>query len=206
MPEENNNTQGAPEPLTAESVAEIVNTHINKFVASNKTDIAKMREKVTSLEGTLSSFQSAPAPTTTTSTEQTAADPKLSVLERKVKELEASNTAALEKAAKADRDSALNRVLSGYNFASDKARDIAYKTFSSDMKSIGDGEYAIGDQPLAEAVKSTMADLTGLLAAKNVGGSGASSGKAPALDTSQVRRGMSKDEMQALANEILKTL
>lgn len=195
-------TPAQPEPLTVEAIASIVNTEINKFVASNKTDIAKMRDQVTSFKTELDGIRTAPAKSESQTTE--ANDPKLSVLERQLKELQEQNVAAIKKAEKADADTALNKVLSQFTFASERAREIAYKTFASDMAKIGDGEYAIGDQPLAEAVKATMADLSGLLAPKNVGGSGATSGKAPAVDVSQVKRGMSKDEMQAIGNELAK--
>src|SRR4051794_7522468 len=111
MADNENNSQETP--LTAETVASIVDSRINNFVHSSKTDMAKMREQLTGLGTVLESFK--PKETAVETTSTTAADPKISVLERQIKELQASNTAAHEKAAKADRDSALNKVLGGFS-------------------------------------------------------------------------------------------
>src|SRR4051794_35012274 len=113
-------------PLTAESIATIIDSRINNFVHSQKTDIAKMREQLTGVSTALESVLKPKETATTqeaTPTPATTTDPKISVLERQIKELQATNTAALEKAARADRDSALNKVLSGFQFANETARD-----------------------------------------------------------------------------------
>jgi hypothetical protein len=205
-----NETQTETTPLTAESIASIIDSRINTFVHSSKTDLAKLKEQVgglsTAFEGLKTKETPATVETTTTATPGVTADPKISVLERQVKDLQASNEAAILKVKKADSDTALGKALSGYTFANDASRDVAFKVFSSEMKDLGDGAYAIGDQPLGDAVKTRMADLTGLIAPKNVSGTGATTGRAATLDTNEVRRGMSKDEMQTLGSSLAKLI
>jgi hypothetical protein len=210
MPEENNTqqseatTESNNNTFTAESIAAIVdqrvNEGINKFVASNKTDLAKLKQQVSTIA------ESFTKPAATEPTKDTP-DQKYSVLERQVKDLQEQNKAALEKAAKADRDAALGKVLSTYTFANETSRDIAWKVFAGEMNSIGDGQYAIGDQPFDAAIKTRMESLTGLLAPKNVGGSGASSGNNSGQFNSsfEIKPGMTREQLQAIANEALKS-
>jgi len=195
------------EPLTAEAVAKIVDSQINKFVHSSKTDLAKMKEQLTTFGSTIESLKVTPTttPTENTNTQVTAtSDPEIAVLKRTVKDLQTANQAALEKAAKADRNSALDKALAGFQFANDTSRDVAYKVFSSEMQTIGDGQYAIGDLPLADAVKARMAELPGLQAPKNIGGSGASSGRSVPAPSVDIKAGMKADEYNAIAAELAK--
>ncbi len=197
--------------MTAESVATIVDSRINNFVHSSKTDLAKLKEQVTGIHTAIEGMKTTTTPITTPAAEpgSTTAivDPKISVLERQIKDLMSANEAATARVAKADRETALQKALGGYNFANEASRDIAFKVFSSEMKDIGEGQFAIGDQPLADAVKSRMEQLTGLIAPKNVNGTGSSSGRpAPTGDANQVRKGMSKDELQTLASSLAKQI
>jgi len=202
MADNENNTQATP--LTAEDIAKIVDGRINNFVHSSKTDIAKLREQVGSISTAIESFK--PQPTTEQKTEGTAApDPRIAVLERQIKELTASNEAATKKAELADRDTALNRALAGYQFANEASRTTAFKVFGDEMQKLEDGKYAIGDQPLEDAVKVRMGDLKGLLAPQPITGSGASKTvSTPSSGIPEIKAGMTREEMQIVANELLK--
>lgn len=191
-------TTESPAALTPEAVEAIVNSRINNFVHSQKTDIAKLKTEVSELRST----STVTAAQTTTAT-ATPDDTKMSVLERQVKELQDQNRVALEKAAAASRDNALGKALSGYQFANDAARDIAHRTFAADIKEMSDGQYAIGDQPLSDGIKARMANMEFLLTPKKIGGSGAASGNAVETDHGY-RKGMTRAEQQELVNRLSK--
>jgi hypothetical protein len=187
-------------PVTIEQVRELINQSVAGFAAKSSK---QLNEVLNPIHEQLKNFT---AQKEVVTTEQTATDPKISILERQLKELQTENQAAKEKVAKADRDSALNKALSGFTFANDTARDTAYKVFSADMQTIGDGQYAIGDQPLHEAVQERMKSLTGLIAPKAVSGSGATSGSAAQNTDLQFKPNMTMEDYQRIATEALKQL
>jgi len=188
--------------VTLEQVRELINQSVAGFAAKSGKEL---KEVLNPIHEQLKSFATKKEESETPA-QATTTDPKISVLERQLKELQAENQAAKEKVAKADRDTALNKALSGFNFANETARETAYKVFSGDMATLGDGQYAIGDQPLHDAVQARMKDLTGLIAPKAISGSGASSGSAAANTDLQIKPGMTMAELQQIANKAFKTL
>jgi hypothetical protein len=170
MPEtQETNTNQPNEGLTAEKISEMITSALTGHAAKYEKQLNKMNE---SFSGELKKL-------TTPKTESTAAegtstqDPKLAALERTIAELNEKYSAAETKAQKAEQRQALADALSTYQFASDKARDVAFKNFEMDMKRSDDGQYFIGDRDVKTAVAEGLKSLPGLLAPKPVSGSGA---------------------------------
>lgn len=197
--------------ITKEEVQELINTTVSGLAARQEREfqklIAPISEQIktfgTFIEGVSNKGTQEPQKAETTQ----AQDPKIAVLERQLNELKAANEAAQQKAAKAERDAALSRALNGYTFANDASRDTAFKVFTNEIQTTSDGQYVIGDQPLDAAVKARMNDLTGLLAPKAVGGSGANSTNttagAPGVPL-EIKPGMKPEEYNTIFQNIQK--
>ena len=200
MPEDNSNPQATPEALTAESVAQMINQALSGYAAKNEKHLNKMVEGFTTKLNELVPAKPEPKQ------ENQVQDPAVAVLQRQVAELTKSNEEAKVKAASAERENALSKVLGTYSFANEVARETAYKVFASDIKQTNDGEYVIGDQPLAEAVKSRMSALTGLLAPVAVSGSGGSSTSAPssggAITLEQIKAAKSPQALKEISERL----
>jgi hypothetical protein len=115
-------------------------------------------------------------------------DPKIAALERSIRELternrvqeeatKASNLKAQEKELKAletERQSAIRASLGDFQFASDDAREDAFRAFRDEVKRGDDGELYGGDfVPVKDFIKARMATKTHLLAPRDVTSSGA---------------------------------
>jgi hypothetical protein len=122
--------------------------------------------------------------TDTTATETGNAskrDPMVAALERQNKDLadrfralEETNRATTAKAEEKERHAAIRGSLGDFQFASDDARDDAFRSFREDVKRGEDGELYGGDMvPLRDFIKTRMAAKTHLLAAKAVDSAGA---------------------------------
>jgi hypothetical protein len=171
MPEETTN-QPAPAAVTTDQINEMISSALAGHATKYEKQINKMYE---SFNGEVKKLAT-PKPaeqTTIDGTPQQAADPKFAALERTIAELTQKHSAAEQKAMKAEQRQALADAFGTYSFASDKARDVAFKTFESEMQRSDDGKYYIGDRDVKTAVADGMKDLPGLLAPKHVGGSGA---------------------------------
>ncbi|HXS93177.1 MAG TPA: hypothetical protein VN736_01160 [Candidatus Limnocylindrales bacterium] len=155
--------------ITAEQVQQMINTAL----AGHAT---KYERQLNKLHDSFSEQLKAPTKPVEPAIQAeggNAIDPKVASLERSLAELTKAHKAAEEKAVKAEQAKILSDALSTYTFASDKAREVALKTFESQMQRSKDGEYFIADQTVKDAVAQQMKELPGLLAPKAVGSSGA---------------------------------
>jgi hypothetical protein len=108
-------------------------------------------------------------------------DPMVAALERQNKDLadrfkalEETNRATTAKAEEKERHAAIRGSLGDFQFASDDARDDAFRSFREDVKRGEDGELYGGDMvPLKDFIKTRMAAKTHLLAPKAVDSAGA---------------------------------
>jgi hypothetical protein len=195
MPEEQN-TQ--TETITVEAVSTMINNALAGYATKNEKHLNKLVEQLSGLKGD-------PKPESTQPQNQ---DPAVAVLQRQLAELTKSHEEAKTKAAKAEKDNALSKVLGTFSFANDVARDTAFKVFATDIQQTNDGEYVIGDQPLSDAVKARMTALTGLLAPVAVSGSGSgSSSTAPstsAVTLEQIKGAKGMDQLRAVADKLQK--
>lgn len=200
----------AASPLTLEMVTEIVNKSVAGLASKQEKQFGSKFQSLNELiDGLKPKETPAAATDTTTTANNTAVDPRMSVLERQLKELQEQNKVALDKAAKADRENALSAVLASTQWASESARKIAFKEFASEMKDLGNGEYAIGDQPLAEGIKSRLNDMKFLLDTRKVGGSGASvnngnesSPQAGQLTMEEIKAAKTPEQLQKISQRL----
>ena len=164
-------TTEAPVTLTAVQVNEMITTALQGHAAKYERQLNKQTELFTQQLQTVSTT---PAPVKTPDgTPAVQVDPKVAALERTVADLTKAQLAAEQKAIKAEQSAILSEALGTYSFASDRAREVAVKTFESQMARSQDGQYFIGDRAVKEAVAEQMKELPGLLAVRPVGSSGA---------------------------------
>lgn len=108
-------------------------------------------------------------------------DPQLAALERANKDLlarftaiEQENKTTKAQAEEKERHAAIRGSLGDFQFASDDARDDAFRSFREDVKRGEDGELYGGDMlPLRDFIKTRMAAKTHLLAPRAVDSAGA---------------------------------
>jgi hypothetical protein len=198
MPEEQN-TQ--TDTVTPESIQQMVNTALAGYAAKNEKHLNKIVDGFTQQ---LNEVKGDPKPEGNHNP-----DPAVAVLQRKLEELTKSHEEARIKTAKAEKDSALSKVLSTFSFANEVSRDTAFKVFAGDIQQTNDGQYVIGDQPLSEAVKARMGSLTGLLAPVAVSGSGSGSSttaqnNSGTVTLEQIRGAKGMDQLRAVAEKLQK--
>lgn len=184
-----------PEVVTTEKIQEMISTALGGHATKYERQLNKMFEKFSEQVAQFTPKTDQTAVPATPGQQQ--ADPKVAALERDFAELQKRHTAAEEKVMKAEQSQALSNALGSYSFASEKAKEVAVRTFESQMKRSENGEFFIGDRGLKDAVAEQMKELPGLLAAKNVGSSGAIGTQGSAhvgLDT-LIKPNMSKEEI-----------
>jgi hypothetical protein len=136
-------------------------------------------------------------------------DPKVRALEKQISSLTAKYEAAEKarqeserKAEEKERHAAIRSELSKFNFASDGAREAAFKIFRDDIRRGDDGSLIGGseDAPLAQFIEDAMKQHEYLLAPKPAGGAGASSGNRKGTATvslDDIKPGMTKEQEAA---------
>lgn len=138
---------------------------------------------------------------------QPKADPftatKLTEAEKRIQALEEENTRTRKAAEEKEMDAEVKSALSSFQF-NDGGKDVAYDFYRGKIKRSEEGELVIGEMSAAKYISEHVPrSLAGLLAPKQVGGSGAkaSSGKGGA-DLDKIKPGMSKEDAAEIAAAI----
>lgn len=197
--------QNTPVPVTIEMVTELVNQIVSGSAARIQkefnTTIKPLNDTLLGLNSTFEEIKQH-IPGKKEDTTKGAPDPKIGLMEKQLKELTAAREADQAKAARLEKESALNKALNTFQFANDVSRETAFKTFANDVQVTSDGVYVIGDDPLDVAVKGRMTHLSGLLAPKQVGGSGAASGVPANISTADIKTGQPIEYYREIFNKI----
>jgi hypothetical protein len=166
-----------------------VNKAINGAMKGLKNDFTKMisgQQQQAHGDGTSGQGDSNDG-TADTSATKDKPDPRYKALETRFKSLESQLTTertAREKAEAerrdARRDSVVQGVLRGFNFADDEASQDAFELHRSKLKWSEDGTLVgpDGETAAEDWIKTSMAKKSHLLAPRDVGGAGARNGKA----------------------------
>lgn len=157
-------------PVTLEQIQEMITTAVTGHATKYERQLNKLHE---SFADQVKQITPAKVEATPEGATQTVADPKVAALERSLADLTKAHKAAEDKAIRAEQSAILSDALGTYSFSSDRAREVAVKSFESQMQRSKDGQFFIGDRSIKDAVTEQMKDLEGLLSAKTVGSSGA---------------------------------
>jgi restriction endonuclease Mrr len=197
MPEE----VSTPVAVTADQIQTMINTALAGHATKYEKQLNKMHE---SFAEQVKGIGSKPAEVATEGTP--TADPKLAALERTIQDLNQKYTASEEKALKSEQKQVLSDALGTFSFASQKAREVAFKTFESQMSRSQDGEFFIGDRDIKTAIQEQMKELPGLLKPLAVSGSGSvgtqNTPGAGALTMDEIRAAKTPEALRAIAEQL----
>jgi hypothetical protein len=144
-----------------------------------------------------------------TSATDAATKAEMLALNEKIAALTADNARAKAEAVEASIGRAITEHLATFTFANKDSQEVAFDRIRRAVTRHEDGTLTAGGLPLGAFVQNTMATLSGLLAPRATGGAGAAGGAARSAKTlglEDIKPGMSKEDYQALASQVIAQL
>jgi hypothetical protein len=173
-----------PAPLKAELLGEF-RKELNGAIKAMKTEFTKLIPKPAADPPALGGDPPVdpPAPGAKTPAENALAlelKNYRTSSEARIKALETTNQETAKGAEKTDRESRIRSELAKYQFANDKARDTAFKLFTTEVTRAEDGSLVANELPFEKFIENELpSNHSYLLAPKDLGGADARRGKTP---------------------------
>jgi len=174
-----------PAPLKAELLGEF-RKELNGAIKAMKTEFVKLIPKAGAVDPPPPGTDPPVDPPAPGTPPKTVAENALALelknykasSEARIKALETTNLETVQSAEKTDRESRVRSELAKYPFANDKARDTAFKLFTSEVKRAEDGSLVANDLPFEKFIETELPNSHAyLLAPKDLGGANARTGK-----------------------------